>query len=158
MSMVDLSIFWDLLQFLSGKTWSYCHADLSLICLDLTPRYFMLFVAILKGAGSPLDLQSLSYPCCLALSWDSPVPQTTVVHISIHFPGPLGFCPVSLISDFALLLLFSFPPFSHSCPSLPLPPMIRFFSLPLFLNAMFHLKHKPNFMSTKVIYYISLIL
>ena len=46
MSMGNLSIFWYLLQFLSSKTWSSCHTDLS---LRVIPRYFMLFVSVVKG-------------------------------------------------------------------------------------------------------------
>jgi hypothetical protein len=32
--MEDLLIFWDLLWFLSSKTWSYCHTDLSLVSIQ----------------------------------------------------------------------------------------------------------------------------
>lgn len=38
-------IFWYLLQFLSSKSWSYCHAGLSLS----SPRYFILLMTIVKG-------------------------------------------------------------------------------------------------------------
>ena len=50
MSMGDLSIFWDLLQFLSSETWS-SYTALSLL-VRVTPRYFIIFVTIVKGVVS----------------------------------------------------------------------------------------------------------
>ena len=51
MSMEDLSIFWNLPQFLSSKTGLY-HSSLSFAWLELSLSYFILFEAIVGGAVS----------------------------------------------------------------------------------------------------------
>ena len=51
MNMEQLFIFGYLLQYLTSETWSFCRTCLSHAWL-VTPIYFILFVAIVKGVVS----------------------------------------------------------------------------------------------------------
>ena len=55
-TMGNLFIFWGFHRFLSSSVWSYCHIGLSLVLVRANPRYFILFVAIMKGVVSLIFL------------------------------------------------------------------------------------------------------
>lgn len=108
------SIYWRWsLQILSPHCWAFSKfPSLAVRSYSLSPRSpsHSRFLELLRGSPHPTPACSLD-------------PQQ--LPISICSPGLLGFSAVSLITK--LVPLFPPPPFSHSDPSLPLPPMIILF-------------------------------